>query len=138
MWQEPSLPISTDVTTNDAGPLWAGRSRRFRSDEKQILHTARKVRERVRDGQLGESSRRRGRAVAAGNEQREGREFARTVRTDRRNCGVVFVFQMRTAKKRLKILLTAKGDSHDNSVAPGTLPSPRSTFPRLISYPRAA
>jgi len=29
------------------------------------------------------------------------------------NCGVVFVFQMRTGKKSLKILLTEKGDSHD-------------------------
>src|SRR6266403_1685476 len=71
------------------------------------------------------------------NEQREGRKFARTVRTDRRNCGVVFVFQMRTAKKSLKILLTEKGDSHDTPVAPVTLPSPRSTFRRLLSHPRA-
>src|SRR5712671_4523318 len=71
------------------------------------------------------------------NEQREGRKFARTVRTDRRNFGVVFVFQMSTAKKSLKILLTENSDSHDTPVAPVTLPSPRSTFRRFLSYPRA-
>jgi hypothetical protein len=32
-----------------AAPMQAGRSRRFRSAEKQITHTARKMRERVRD-----------------------------------------------------------------------------------------
>jgi len=65
-WREPSLPISTEVTTNDAGPLRAGRSGRFRSDEKQILHTAGKVRERFRDDKLSESSRRRGRPAVTG------------------------------------------------------------------------
>jgi len=49
----------------------------------------------------------------------------------------VFVFQMRTDKKSLKILLTEKGDSHDTPVAPVALPSPRSTFRRFLSYPRA-
>src|SRR5258708_15761097 len=44
---------------------------------------------------------------------------------------------MRTAKKSLKILLTEKGDSRETPVAPVTLPSPRSTFRRLLSYPRA-
>src|ERR1700719_844548 len=44
---------------------------------------------------------------------------------------------MRTAKKSLKILLTENGDSHDTPVAPVTLPSPRSTFRRFLSYPRA-
>src|SRR3979490_3396558 len=44
---------------------------------------------------------------------------------------------MSTAKKSLKIVLTEKGDSHDTPVAPVTLPSPRSTFRRFLSYPRA-
>src|SRR6201987_5963007 len=44
---------------------------------------------------------------------------------------------MSTAKKSLKILLTRKGRSHDTPVAPVTLPSPRSTFRRFLSYPRA-
>src|ERR1700686_1980609 len=44
---------------------------------------------------------------------------------------------MRTHKNGLKILLTEKGHSHDTPVAPVTLPSPRSTFRRLLSYPRA-
>src|SRR5258708_24931465 len=44
---------------------------------------------------------------------------------------------MRTAKKSLKILLTEKGDSRETPVAPVTLPSPRSTFGRFLSYPRA-
>src|ERR1700719_959038 len=44
---------------------------------------------------------------------------------------------MRTHKKSLKILLTENGHSHDTPVAPVTLPSPRSTFRRLLSYPRA-
>jgi hypothetical protein len=58
-------------------------------------------------------------------------ELERTVRTDRRNFGVVFVFQMSTGKKSLKILLTEKGDSRETPVAPVTLPSPRSTFRRF-------
>src|ERR1700740_1577346 len=44
---------------------------------------------------------------------------------------------MSTSKKSLKILLTRKGRSHDTPVAPVTLPSPRSTFRRFLSYPRA-
>src|SRR5258706_599072 len=44
---------------------------------------------------------------------------------------------MSTAKKSLKILLTENSDSHDTPVAPVTLPSPRSTFRRFLSYPRA-
>src|ERR1700732_4500314 len=44
---------------------------------------------------------------------------------------------MRTDKNSLKILLTENGHSHDTPVAPVTLPSPRSTFRRLLSYPRA-
>src|SRR4030088_1371350 len=44
---------------------------------------------------------------------------------------------MCTDKKSLKILLTEKGDSHDTPVAPVTLPSPRSTFRRFLSHPRA-
>src|SRR5256885_13172873 len=44
---------------------------------------------------------------------------------------------MSTGKKNLKILLTEKGHSHDTPVAPVTLPSPRSTFRRFLSYPRA-
>src|SRR5260370_30284768 len=40
-------------------------------------------------------------------------------------------------KKSSKISLTENGDSRETPVAPVTLPSPRSTFRRFLSYPHA-
>src|SRR5260370_36042120 len=60
-----------------------------------------------------------------------------TVPANRRNLGVTFVDQMSKDKKSLKLRLTENGDSRETPVAPVTLPSPRSTFRRFLSYPHA-
>src|SRR5260370_30818679 len=60
-----------------------------------------------------------------------------TVPANRGNLGVTFVYQMSKDKKSLKLRLTENGDSRETPVAPVTLPSPRSTFRRFLSYPHA-